>query len=317
MWQQGLSLLQQGKSQEAVDVLWQAATADPGCFEARLYLGVALGQVGRNEEAVRELHAALSINPQSAPAQYDLGVIFQRAGRHQEALAAYEAALRVDPSYERAQQAAEALRAAGVTQAAVAAPVAAAPAEQRPWRERAVRREEEERRRVGLTIGIVVASVLVVVVLTAWVLNVRSAVTGGGRSGQQQCLSHLKQLALGQLMYATDWDEVMPPADAWCDATMPYIRKEAIYACPAARESPWGYAMNSDLSRVSMWAPSSPRNPAQTITMYDSTTGSKNANDPLTSLPSPGRHQRGNNYAFMDGHAKWYSDSEPPGTGGR
>ena len=53
------------------------------------------------------------------------------------------------------------------------------------------------------------------------------------------CLSNMKQLTLGVLMYANDFDERMPPAMAgwanppgWASNVYPYVRSVQIYQCP-------------------------------------------------------------------------------------
>jgi len=307
-WEQGLSLLQQGRSQEAVDLLWRAATQDPGSFEARLYLGLALGQLQRHEEAARELRAALTINPQSVLAQYNLGVVSQGAGRHQEALAAYEAALQLDPSYENARRAAEGLRAA--LGPAVAAPPSAPgippaypapPPAERP-------RDTGGRNVVLIIVGVIAAVLLFIALILAAILFPVFA-KAREKARQASCLSNLKQLGMAQIMYASDYDQYFPVSQTWCDATNPYLRNWAIHVCPCAPGVQWGYAMNSDMSRAYL---RDLTNPAQNVLMYDSTAGTKNAADALTSLPKPGRHFGGNNFAFVDGHCKWFSDSASP-----
>lgn len=169
---------------------------------------------------------------------------------------------------------------------------------------------DRERRRAR---RIVVASV-VAFVLTASVLVgvlVAAAVRAREKARMSSCLSNLKSIGLLQHMYAEDHGDMLPPADAWCDDTLPYASTQLEHACPSAPQSPWGYAMNSALSGASEAEIPSP---GETILAYDSTTGTKNANDLLTSLPVPGRHLDGNVYVFADAHAKWFADSEAPRT---
>lgn len=312
-WEQGLSLLQEGKSQEAVDVLWRAASDDPGCFEARLYLGLALGQLQRQEEAARELRAALAINPQSALAQYNLGVVLQTAGRHQEAMAAYDAAVRLDPSYDRAQKAAEDLRGAlGPTAVTGPPPVAPAPPPPLPATAAPPAPDKSGRAVVLIIVGVIAAFLLLMALVLGAILFPVFA-KAREKARQTSCMSNLRQLALAQIMYAQDNDDVLPAAEGWCDATMPYTRNQQIYVCPSTPELQSGYAMNSDLSGGDTREDIA--SPPQTVLMYDSTAAATNANDPLTSVPVPGRHNGGNNFAFADGHVKWMSDSaSPPGS---
>ncbi len=128
----------------------------------------------------------------------------------------------------------------------------------------------------------------------------------GGKAAQMTCLSNLKQLGLALMMYTTDYDGRMPPADKWCDLTMPYVKNEEVYKCPSA-EGPWSYAMNYKLSRLNE---ASIASPAETISLFETMPCRKNAWDdargalPGATLANPPRHNGWNNYAFVDGHAK-------------
>jgi prepilin-type processing-associated H-X9-DG protein len=125
-----------------------------------------------------------------------------------------------------------------------------------------------------------------------------------GAALRVKCLNNVKQLGLAELMYASDYDELYPPANRWCDATYPYIKSWELHHCPADTAA-FSYAMNHKLSRVSL---SKVAEPMHTICLYESSTGRKNECDqhgsPGDSVPVPPRHQGGNNFGFVDGHAK-------------
>jgi prepilin-type processing-associated H-X9-DG protein len=125
-------------------------------------------------------------------------------------------------------------------------------------------------------------------------------------AARKQCLDHMKFLALGMLMYVRDYDELFPPADRWCDVTLPYLKDGKTYHCPADTAE-FSYAMNHKLSRLRL---SHLEDPAGTVLLYESATGRKNECDqhgrPGDSVPKPPRHGGGNVFAFVDGHAKWY-----------
>ena len=133
---------------------------------------------------------------------------------------------------------------------------------------------------------------------------------GGGKASQAACMSNLKQLALGMMMYCQDYDEQMPPADKWCDVLMPYVKNEAIFKCPAD-DGPFSYAMNYKLSKQNL---SQVMSPAETIILFETEPSRKNAFDdqtgamPGASLATPGRHDGGNNFAYADGHVRWLKD---------
>jgi prepilin-type processing-associated H-X9-DG protein len=125
------------------------------------------------------------------------------------------------------------------------------------------------------------------------------------RAQQASCLSNLKQLALATLMYAQDYDQVLPQADNWCDAIWEYMRNEELFRCPSDPEHEYGYALNRNLSGRHLAEIS---RPAETVLIFDSTAGKKNAADTGQSWPSKGRHSGGNNCTWADGHAKWLKE---------
>lgn len=134
---------------------------------------------------------------------------------------------------------------------------------------------------------------------------------GSGPAAEQATSqSNLKQIALGILIYAQDHDQRLPDADKWVDEIMPYLKSEAIFRDPSApAEQKYSYAFNRNLSGVRMSALAAP---ATTVLLFESTTGVKNATDAGTSVPHPGRHNRGTDYAFADGRVKWLADGDNP-----
>jgi len=129
---------------------------------------------------------------------------------------------------------------------------------------------------------------------------------------QAKCVSQMKQLGQALAMYAIDYDDLRPPADRWCDVTYPYIKAWELHHCPVDPAA-FSYAMNHKLSRVSE---SKVVDVSHTICLYESSTGRKNECDqhgsPGDSVPDPPRHQGGNNFGFVDGHAKWLKPEAVP-----
>jgi prepilin-type processing-associated H-X9-DG protein len=115
------------------------------------------------------------------------------------------------------------------------------------------------------------------------------------------CLSNLKQLLLGILMYAQDYNQVLPPAETWGDAILPYVKNKEIFLCPSAPDLPCGYAYHDAYSKKKLAEVS---RPAEAILLYDSTRGDWNAHDAGTSLPKEGRHLGQVNVGYVDGHVK-------------
>jgi prepilin-type processing-associated H-X9-DG protein len=118
--------------------------------------------------------------------------------------------------------------------------------------------------------------------------------------------SHLRQLSLAVTQYGQDHDEIMPDAVHWVDEIMPYVKSKAIFHDPSAPASEtWSYAYNRALSHNSL---ASISDPASTVVLFESIKGGKNASDTGKSVPQPGRHMGGTDYAFADGHVEWYPD---------
>jgi hypothetical protein len=53
------------------------------------------------------------------------------------------------------------------------------------------------------------------------------------RAQSIQCVSQMKQLALGLRMYASDNKDTFPPADTWCDSIQSYVVKPQTFQCNA------------------------------------------------------------------------------------
>jgi prepilin-type processing-associated H-X9-DG protein len=121
------------------------------------------------------------------------------------------------------------------------------------------------------------------------------------KSRQASCLSNLKQIGLAVQMYAQDYDDVYPAAYNWADGLTPYIKYNGVFICPVARDRRQpSYAYNVSLDRQ----------PTQTIAQavkaplaFDSRSGLNMSGGPELVEP---RHDGGANFAFADGHAKWW-----------
>lgn len=123
------------------------------------------------------------------------------------------------------------------------------------------------------------------------------------------CASNLKQIGWAILQYTMDHNERLPHADRWVDEIMPYVKDPSIFHDPSAPASqPYSYAFNRNLSGASI---SRLGAPAETVAVFESAQGIKNASDTGQSLPRPERHTGGSNFVFADGHIKWLRDQAP------
>jgi prepilin-type N-terminal cleavage/methylation domain-containing protein/prepilin-type processing-associated H-X9-DG protein len=121
--------------------------------------------------------------------------------------------------------------------------------------------------------GFTLIELLVVIAVIAILAAILFPVFAQARSKARQaaCLSGIKQLGTGLMMYAQDWDETLPlndfvgnglapligwrdpqAGDSWCSGIFPYVKNHQIFICPEAVEhptptSPWrGPEKNED-----------------------------------------------------------------------
>jgi tetratricopeptide (TPR) repeat protein len=94
--QLGTYLTDVGQASEALDLLRQAASADP-TLDALNALGIALARANHTAEALATFERCLVIDPDNAMAHENIGAIYLDAGRLDAARAEFERALRTNP----------------------------------------------------------------------------------------------------------------------------------------------------------------------------------------------------------------------------
>jgi prepilin-type N-terminal cleavage/methylation domain-containing protein/prepilin-type processing-associated H-X9-DG protein len=103
--------------------------------------------------------------------------------------------------------------------------------------------------------GFTLIELLVVIAIIAILAAILFPVFAQARAKARQtaCLSNMKQLGTGLMMYAQDWDETLPlnhyvgnglaplagwrdprAGDSWCSGIYPYVKSIQIFACPEA-----------------------------------------------------------------------------------
>ncbi len=102
--EEGLAALQRGDFQTAAVHLEAATQADPGDFQAHLYLGGVFHQLERHSDAARVLGRATELQPTSAQAHYNLGVAQEQTGEAQAAQTSFQKALDIQPEYAVARE---------------------------------------------------------------------------------------------------------------------------------------------------------------------------------------------------------------------
>lgn len=111
------------------------------------------------------------------------------------------------------------------------------------------------------------------------------------RASEVSCLSNLKQIGTGAMMFVQDHDERFAlKAPTYKASLMPYIRNERVFQCPDDPAGKTSYALNRNLAGVSL---ARLKSPAQTVLIYEG------ANQRLTF-----RHDNKAAVCFADGHAR-------------
>jgi len=93
-----LSLLQNGRIEEAVPYLESMVKADPNNVELLFNLGIAYSELGQYDEAVIRLKKAVQLQPSHAHAWTGIGVAYQRMGKPELALEPAQKAVEADPT---------------------------------------------------------------------------------------------------------------------------------------------------------------------------------------------------------------------------
>ena len=181
--------------------------------------------------------------------------------------------------------------------------------------------------------------IAIISILVAILVPVFSQVREKGR--QTVCASNEKQLSLGVLMYAQDYDEVLLPTAVldgsgntvlWADELHAYVKSDQVRFCPSdGKETVNSYGLNemnfSDLTDSGATPPkvlSKFQTPAETVMIgelgvgsignigdlstpvlgaYKLTVPDVDLNDQYDARPAA-RHFSRANLAFMDGHVK-------------
>ena len=113
------------------------------------------------------------------------------------------------------------------------------------------------------------------------------------------CLSNLKQLYKGFMMYMQDYDSKIPPSSSWTTKLTPYIDNKCILVCPEERKLKCGYSLNNMLYRRNI---KKIARPYDTPLLFDSA-GGWNSVDSIDQAIA--RHSDGYNCVYIDGCVKW------------
>jgi len=185
--------------------------------------------------------------------------------------------------------------------------------------------------RAGYTLIELVVVISIILILAAMLLPVLER---GIKSAEAtSCLANIRQLALASQLYASDYDEGLPPAlldladstkqNCWDILLLPYVGSSQIYICCADENPTTGpaytnslthsYGINLDLTMVGGYNGASLTQadiayPTRTILFFE-IGGSDRRFGTWYSYPGLSvvdrRHRGGSNYGFVDGHGTW------------
>jgi len=186
--------------------------------------------------------------------------------------------------------------------------------------------------------GFTLIELLVVIAIIAILAAILFPVFARARekARQSSCLSNVKQIVLGVLMYAQDYDEVLIPAampwqapteapataDEWHELLQPYLSNQQVLRCPSSKNSFPGYGWNyqefgyyyadhdSDDTQPG-WATALAQieSPAEVIILGDGRLATRYLYRRSATYTTK-IHNDGDNMALLDGHAKWFTYSE-------
>jgi len=179
---------------------------------------------------------------------------------------------------------------------------------------------QEPARKRGRTCSVTGCVIIALLMIVLVVIAFPRLMPKREKARATSCLSNVKQLQLGMLMYAQDHDDTMPPASAWCDLIYPYVKNKQLYVCPQVSDAVGTYAMNDSLSGREQSAIPSPE---ATVCLFDSAIGWNMHGGPSLivnrhEFPTTGTidwifngRRNGANFGFADGHAKWVGPGSP------
>lgn len=146
-----------------------------------------------------------------------------------------------------------------------------------------------------------IAGILAVLVLVA----VFWPVTGHGTPGSAKkstSILNTKQVALGMIMYAADWDEHLPRTSHWEDRLAKYLKTTDLVklAVPPGKP-PHRLAFNTEVSRTDI---STMENVADTVLVFETDSTNKHSIGGLGMVSQfPGSQQ--SLIGFVDGHVSF------------
>jgi len=187
--------------------------------------------------------------------------------------------------------------------------------------------------------GFTLIELLVVIAIIAILAAILFPVFARAREKARQasCSSNLKQLALSDLMYMQDYDEMTHGRRTsyaaatpywWPALIVPYVKNDQIFRCPSHNPTdirnniPVSYGWNCRAGGADAWYMMATfTKPAETAMFQDHTNSCAKAGATCACgcggfanldvrITDGSRHNEGANVAYFDGHAKWLKYNE-------
>lgn len=171
--------------------------------------------------------------------------------------------------------------------------------------------------------GFTLIELLVVIAIIAILAAILFPVFAKAREAARQtaCINNGKQLATGLLMYAQDYDELLPrawtstggPNNAsrdWSTDTEPYIKNTRVFVCPSKTTQSRGFGYNTWLATSTGRGLAEIQEPSR-MCMFSEIRQAVDRSWPWGYYPADTRfepetrHNEGLVMAFCDGHVKW------------
>ena len=201
-------------------------------------------------------------------------------------------------------------------------------------------------RRKAFTLIELLVVIAIIAILAAILFPVFAKARENAR--RASCQSNMKQLSLGIIQYTQDYDEKFPiyytggTPYGWADNTLPYTKSTQILQCPsdqypgqntnptAVQYTDYAYNMRLSTDEANGTIARSTSEVTQSAlsvllvdigatiisTAYNCTNGCAAATTyicaaDLAKFPAPNlMHLNGQNFAFIDGHVKWYPSTQ-------
>ncbi|BCM88605.1 hypothetical protein IAD21_00439 [Abditibacteriota bacterium] len=199
-------------------------------------------------------------------------------------------------------------------------------------------------RRTSTQKAFTLIELLVVIAIIAILAAILFPVFARARENARKasCQSNLKQIGLGWLQYAQDYDEKMLPIRtggnpsphfAWHEIIQPYVKSTQILRCPSNTVLALGYTYNLSAGGGGGRSLAAVEQPALGVLYADArgtdtaaqalffyvnnlaggnnmggrraAAGDSNATDDTVGNIQADRHMEGANYCYVDGHVKW------------